>query len=104
MTHRLSILQQNILALCFEQKFMSCKELLSELWGLPLQEQGTQKATIDRGIYASAHASLSRSLTRLWSKNLIVYWKTINPSKTGITLTPEGQTLIRAILEEPEDA
>jgi hypothetical protein len=97
MTHQLSNLQQSILALCLDQKFMSCNELLLELWDLQPQEPWSKK-------YASAHASLSRSLTRLYMKNLIVYWKTINRSKTGITLTPDGQTLIRAILEEAEEA
>lgn len=97
MTHQLSNLQQSILALCLDQKFMSCNELLLELWDLQPQEQGSKK-------YASAHSSLSRTLTKLWMKNLIIYWKTINRSKTGITLTRPGQRLIESILEKAEDA
>lgn len=91
MTHQLSNLQQSILALCLEQKFMSCNELLLELWDLQPQEPWSKK-------YASAHASLSRSLTRLCVRGLIEHWKTLNHCKTGITLTPEGQTLINVIL------
>jgi DNA-binding MarR family transcriptional regulator len=104
MAKRLSILQKNILALCLEQRFITSQELLSALWDLQPQEQGTQETAIAKAQYASAHSSLSRTLTKLWIKNLIEQWKTINRSKTGITLTRAGQRLIEAILEESEDA
>lgn len=51
----------------------------------------------------SAHASLSRSLTRLWMKNLIIYWKTLTRYRTGITLADAGEALARAIMEEMEN-
>jgi DNA-binding MarR family transcriptional regulator len=103
MTHQLSILQQNILAFCLEQKFITSQELLSALWDLQPQEQESKKDNIVKAQYGSAHSSLSRTLTKLWKKNLIVYWKTPNRSKTGITLTPDGQTVIQAILGETEN-
>ncbi|MDP2046267.1 MAG: hypothetical protein Q8L00_08660 [Deltaproteobacteria bacterium] len=54
--------------------------------------------------YDVAHASLSRSLTRLWSKNLITIWKTLSRYRTGVTLTDEGTALAQAIVAEGEDA
>jgi hypothetical protein len=104
MTKKLSTHQEMILTLCLSEKFMSCNELLLAGWALQTQEQGSKKDNIAKAEYCSAHAALSRCLTRLWGRGLIVYWKTINRSKTGITLTPEGETLIRAILEEADDA
>lgn len=100
MTKRLSILQQNILGLCLAKTFVTSQELLSELWDL----QGPGVNAFQKSQYASAHSSLSRTLTKLWIKNLIEQWKSINRSKTGITLTRAGQRLIEAILDEPEDA
>jgi DNA-binding MarR family transcriptional regulator len=96
----ISKLQKEILHLALERRFITCEEILTELWGWKDQEQ----RTIAKAQYASAHSSLSRTLTKLWMKNLIVYWKTLNRSKTGITLSPEGQRLIWAILEKAEDA
>jgi DNA-binding MarR family transcriptional regulator len=101
MTKRLSVLQQAILALCLEQKFMSCKELL-ELWNLP-QEQGSKKDNIAKAEYRSAHAALSRSLNRLWRRGLIDVWKCKAATGTAINLTPEGKRLINIILEDDEN-
>jgi Mn-dependent DtxR family transcriptional regulator len=52
--------------------------------------------------YETAHASLSRSLTRLWVRGLIEYWKTLTFYKTGITLTDAGEALARTIMAERE--
>jgi DNA-binding MarR family transcriptional regulator len=95
----ISDIQKEILRLALEKKFITCKEILAELWGWQGQEQGT----IGKAQYASAHASLSRCLTRLWLRGLIEYWKTLTRYRTGITLTPEGKTLIQAILSEAEN-
>lgn len=103
MTHQLSDLQKNILGHCLEQKFVTSQELLSALWDLQPQEQESKKDTIVKAQYASAHASLSRCLTRLWLRGLIEYWKTLTRYRTGITLTIEGQELIQAILGEAEN-
>ena len=95
----ISSLQENILRLAFERNFVTCEELLVELWKRGAQEQGT----IDKAQYASRHAALSRSLTRLWMKDLIIYWKSLTRHKTAISLTPQGKRLGKAILEEAED-
>jgi hypothetical protein len=92
----ISSLQENILRLAFKKNFVTCEELLVELWGRGAQEHGTT----DKAQYASRHASLSRVLTKLWMKNLIVIWKNLTRYRTAITLTPEGETLARAILAE----
>jgi len=88
------------LCLALEEKFVTCQEILSELWGWKGQEQGI---TIGKAQYASAHANLSRCLTRLWRKDLIEYWKTLTRHRTGITLTPAGETLARTIMAETEN-
>jgi DNA-binding MarR family transcriptional regulator len=95
----ISSLQENILCLALKKRFITCEEILTELWNWKDQEQGT----ISKAQYASAHAALSRSLTRLWEKGLIEYWKTLTRYRTGITLTPEGEALAQAILAEAEE-
>lgn len=92
----ISSLQENILRLAFEKNFVTCEELLVELWGRGAQEQGT----IDKAQYASRHASLSRVLTKLWMKNLIVIWKNLTRSRTAICLTPSGKALALTIMAE----
>jgi len=94
----ISSLQENILCLALEKRFITCEEILTELWSWKGQEQGT----ISKAQYASAHAALSRSLTRLWSKNLIIYWKTLTRYRTGISLTAAGEEMARTILAEAE--
>jgi len=98
----LSDIQKEILRLAFEKKFVTSTEILTELWGWQPRARGTQKSTIDKTRYACRHASLSRCLTRLWLRGLIEYWKNLTRYRTAITLTPEGETLARAILAETE--
>ena len=86
---RLSDLQREILLLCLESRFLTSQEILRQVFN------GRQ--------YETAHASLSRCLTRLWLKGLIDYWKTLTRYRTGITLTAAGETLARAILAETEN-
>jgi len=94
-----SYIQKEILRLAFEKRFITCKEILAELWGCKGQEQGA----IGKAQYNSAHASLSRCLTRLWQRGLIEYWKTLTCYRTGISLTPEGEALVITILAKAEE-
>jgi len=100
MSRGISDLQREILLLCLEKGFLSCQEILCRVWGWEPQEWGFRKATIGESEYNVAHASLSRSITRLWAKNLVIIWKNLTNSATRITLTPEGETLAQAILGE----
>jgi len=93
---KFSSLQKSILTLALTRKFITCEELLVELWGRGAQEHGT----IDKAQYASRHASLSRVLTKLWMKNLIVIWKNITRYRTAICLTPEGEMTAHTIMAE----
>jgi hypothetical protein len=90
MKRGISDLQVKILLLCLEKVFLTCQDILHQLFG------GRE--------YDIAHASLSRSLTRLWGKNLITIWKTLSRYRTGVTLTDEGTALAKAIVAEGEDA
>lgn len=90
MSNRLSDLQKTILLLCLENRFLTCQDILHQVFG------GRE--------YDVAHASLSRTLTRLWGKNLITIWKTLSRYRTGVSLTDEGTALAQAILAEEEDA
>ena len=90
MSSRLSDLQKEILLLCLENRFLTCKDILHQVFG------GRE--------YDVAHASLSRTLTRLWAKNLITIWKTLSRYRTGVSLTDEGTALAQAIFAEGEDA
>lgn len=90
MKRGISDLQEKILLLCLEKGFLTCSDILHQVFG--------------RREYDVAHASLSRSLTRLWSKNLITIWKTLSRYRTGVTLTDEGTALAQAIFAEGEDA
>ena len=94
----ISDLQKEILRLALERKFVTSQELLAELWGCKDQEQVTD----DKAQYNVRHASLSRSLTRLWGRGLIQYWKTLSHCCTGITLTPAGKVLALTIMAEAE--
>lgn len=99
----ISGLQKEILCLALERKFITCDEILTELWGWQPGAWGSKRATVGEAAYKSGHSSLSRCLTRLWSKNLVRIWKSITGPGTGVSLTPEGQELIQAILGETED-
>jgi len=103
MSRGISELQEKILCLASERRFITCEEILVALWSWKRQKQGSKEAAIDKAKYASGHAALSRSLTRLWMRNLIVYWRTLSHYRTAITLTPEGETLAQAILAEAEN-
>jgi hypothetical protein len=83
---RLSDVQIQILLLCLESRFLTCQDILRQVFA------GRE--------YETAHASLSRCLTRLWGRGLIVYWKTLTHYRTGITLTDAGEALARTIMEE----
>lgn len=85
---RLSDVQIQILLLCLESRFVTCQDILHQVF-----------AGRD---YETAHASLSRSLTRLWVQNLIVIWKTLTRYRTAITLTNAGEALARTIMAERE--
>ncbi len=98
MAHQLSTIQEIILIRCLEQKFMTSQEILKELWDLPPQEQESKPDNIAKAQYGSAHAALSRSLTRLWRRRLVRIWKSLTRPGTGISLTADGETVIRTIL------
>lgn len=100
MSRGLSYLQQQILYLVFEKGFVTSSEMLKELWGLQSQKGGSKEPG-----YASAHATLSRALTRMWWRDLIKLWQDkISHSGTAVTLTDKGRTMAEAILaEETED-
>ena len=95
----LSDIQKMILCLTLEKRFITCEEILTELWGWKGQDQGT---TIDKAQYASAHSSLSRTLTRLWRRGLIEYWKSLTRYRTAISLRPSGKALAHTIKAEAE--
>jgi hypothetical protein len=83
---RLSDVQVQILLLCLESRFLTCQDILSQFFA------GRE--------YETAHASLSRCLTRLWGRGLITYWKTLSHYLTGITLTDAGEALAHTIMAE----
>jgi DNA-binding MarR family transcriptional regulator len=92
-----SQLQRKILCLALKKKFVTCGEMLTEFWGLLPQEGKSKEAR-----YASAHATLSRSLTRLWSRGLLEYWRTLTHNRTAVILTDEGKRLAQAIFTEDQ--
>lgn len=88
MSKRISELQKTILLLCLEERFLTSQDILHQVFS-------------GRG-YETAHASLSRCLTRLWLRGLIEYWKTLTRYRTGISLTPAGKALAATIKAEAE--
>ena len=102
MARGISRLQRQILRLALREKFVTCEEILTELWGWQPQKQGAKKATIGKAQYCSAHSSLSRALTRLWMRNLVVYWRTLTQYRTAITLTDEGKVIAQAIFAKDQ--
>jgi hypothetical protein len=96
----ISDLQKEIFHLALEKRFITFEEILVELWGWESGAGWGRKKAIGERKYARGHASLSRSITRLWSKNLVIIWKTITNSRTAISLTPEGKTIALGILAE----
>ncbi len=99
----ISDLQHQVLHLALRKRFVTTEEVLTELWGWPTGEQGYRKGRIGKSVYNAKHASLSRSLARLWANNLVNLWKPITGPGTGISLTLAGEVLIRAILEKEKD-
>jgi DNA-binding MarR family transcriptional regulator len=83
---RLSDVQIKILLLCLESRFLTCQDILHQVF-------------VGRE-YNVAHASLSRSLTRLWGRGLIQYWTTLTHYSRGITLTAAGKALALTIMAE----
>ena len=61
---------------------------------------GPRKAAVGASEYNAAHSSLSRTISRLWQRGLVVIWKNLTGSATGITLTQEGKAMAKAISEE----
>ena len=96
----LSHLQRQILCLAFERGFVTSSEMIEKFWGLQYHKQVSKEAA-----YASAHATLSRSLTRLFLRNLIEFWQDkLSRYRTAITLTDEGKSMANSfIIEERED-
>lgn len=64
------------------------------VWGL---QPG---ASVGESEYSVAHASLSRVLTRLYSRGLIDIWKNWMRSATAITLTDSGVEEAGRIMRE----
>ena len=98
----LSDLQQDILCLTLEggKGFLSSQEILRRLWGWQPQEWGSKMAAIGEAEYRSAHASLSRALTRLWRRGLIEIWKNITGSATAVSLKDAGVEVAHGIMVE----
>jgi hypothetical protein len=96
----LSRLQKRILSFVLREKFATSEEILINLWGWPARELGHKKPIIDKARYAAAHATLSRSLTRLWARGLIEYWRTLTHYRTAVSLTTAGKELAQVILSE----
>jgi hypothetical protein len=100
MSRDISNLQKVILRLALKRGgFVSSRAILSSVWGIGL--------TPEEPGYESAHASLSRSLTRLFARCLIDVFKKVPGAATGtcatvVGLTPEGEELARHLVEEEE--
>ena len=92
----LSLVQKRILTFVLREGFATCQNLLT-LWGV---QPG---AVSGKGRYAAAHSALSRALTRLWSRGMIEYWRTLSHYRTAVTLTDGGKALAEAILKEDQE-
>ena len=96
----ISDLQRWILLLCQEEGFLSTQEILSAWRDWEPVQWGSRKAAVGASEYNAAHSSLSRTISRLWQRGLVVIWKNLTGSATGITLTQEGKAMAKAISEE----
>ena len=96
----LSSLQQGILLLCLENGFLSTQEILYAWLDWKPAKWGSKVATVGKSQYNAGHASLSRTISRLWRRGLVVIWKNLTNSATGITLTDAGKALAQSISEE----
>ncbi len=97
MARGLSSLQREILCLASEKRFVTYKEMIEEFWGLQDRDGRSKERTYD-----AAHASLSRSVSRLWARNLVDVWKGVTGWGTGVTLTGDGEEFVLAISAEEE--
>ena len=96
----ISDLQSWILLICLDNTFLSTQEILVAWRDWKPAEWGSKVATVGKSEYNTGHASLSRTIGRLWRRGLVVIWKTPSHAATGITLTPLGKALAQAISEE----
>lgn len=94
----LSLIQKRILMFVLSEKYVTCQDLLT-LWGV---QPG---AVVDKAKYDSAHASLSRTLSRLYWRGLVEYWQhKLSHYRTGVTLTGDGEAIAKCIiLDEGEN-
>ena len=99
----ISDLQREILISCLERNFLSVQDILAQIWGWEPAEWGAKKATIGKSEYNTAHASLSRAISRLWQRGLVVIWKNLTNSATGISLTDAGTELARTFTAKTEN-
>jgi hypothetical protein len=102
MNSELSSLQKEILHLALERNFVTYAEIFTELWGWQPQEWGSIKVSVGKRAYATGHASLSRSISRLWQRGLVTIWKNLTNSATAISLTAPGAELAGIILTKIE--
>jgi hypothetical protein len=104
MSRSISELQGWILLLCLERGgFVSSQDILCAWFGCEPEEWGSKKAAVGWDEYNKCHATLSRSISRLSQRGLVVIWKTPSRSATGISLTDEGKALARAISDEEKE-
>ncbi len=96
----ISDLQRWILLLCLEGGFLSTQEILSAWRDWEPVEWGSKMAAVGESEYNAAHASLSRTISRLWQRGLVMIWKNLTNSATGITLTDAGKTMAQAISDD----
>ena len=96
----ISNLQRWILLLCLEGGFLSTQEILSAWRDWGPAEWGYKMAAVGKREYNLGHASLSRTISRLWQRGLVVIWKNLTNSATGITLTDAGKALAQALSDE----
>jgi len=71
------------LTLVLARKFITCEEILVELWGWQPKKQGSKEAATDKAQYASAHAGLSRVLTKIVAEKFDHILENLNPSSDG---------------------
>jgi hypothetical protein len=98
----ISALQRWILLLCLENGFLSTQNILDAWREWEPAEWGAKMATVGPSEYNIAHASLSRAISRMWQRGLVIIWKNLTNSATGITLTPDGKVLAQTISEEED--
>ena len=99
----ISSLQRWILLSCLQNGCLSNKDILCAWFGCEPGEWRYKKGNGCWDEYNKAHASLSRSLSRLRQRNLVRIWKTLNHSATMVTLTDAGKILARNISEEEKE-